>query len=92
MTIKEKIRDAVYTSNNAHVLCDRLRDICDTNNNQCPAKTLLHSIRHLSITKVNINNIKVLEDDAGTFKVISTDSNKALINEGCTIHTLTLTF
>lgn len=92
MTINEQIRDSVYTSNNAHVLCDRLRDICDTNNDQCPAKILLHNIRHASITKENLNHIKVLEDDDGTFKVISTDSNKALINEGCTIHTLTLTF
>ena len=91
MTINEQIRDVVYTSNNAHVLCDRLRDICDTNNNQCPAKTLLHGIRHLSITKVNISSIKVLEDRSGTFKVI-TDSSKALINESSTIHTLTLTF
>ena len=91
MTINEQIRDAVYTFDNAHDLCDRLRDICDTNNDQCPAKTLLHSIRHLSITNVNISTIKVLEDRSGTFKVI-TDSSKALINESCTIHNLTLTF
>lgn len=92
MTINEQIRDAVYTSNNIHVLCDRLKDICDTNNDLCPAKILLHNIRHLSITKTNINHINILEDSKGSFKIIRSDSNKELINEGYRIHTLTLTF
>tara|TARA_Y100001958_G_C21118977_1_gene463661 strand:+ start:210 stop:488 length:279 start_codon:yes stop_codon:yes gene_type:complete len=92
MTVKEQIRAALCCSNNIHALCDRLRNICDTNNDQCPAKKLLHSIRHLTITKVNILDVNILETSDGTFNLINSNTKKELNKQGIFVHTIPLNF
>ena len=92
MTIKEQISAALYSSNNTYVLCNKLIDLCDTNNDQCPAKKLLYSIRHLTITKVNILDINILETPNGTFNLINSNTKKELIKKGILVHTIPLNF
>ena len=92
MTIKEQISAALYYSNNTHTLCNKLRDICDTNNNLCPAKKLLHSIRHLTITKVNILDINILETAEGTFNLVNSNTKKELTKDGIFVHTIPINF
>ena len=89
MTIKENIKEAISSSNTSHVLCNKLFEITDINDDKCPAKNLLLNIRHYQlISKEGVNTINILYNKSGEAKVINPDLKESLINEGYDIITL----
>jgi hypothetical protein len=89
MTINKQIRDAVHTSNNTHTLCNKLFDMSDPDNDKCPAKDLLLSIRHYTlISNENVDKIDFLYNKLGDVKVINPNLKESLLNEEHTIISL----
>ena len=91
MTTKEKIKEAVSSSNTSHMLCNKLFEMSDVNDDKCPAKNLLLNIRHYQlISKKGVDTINILYNKYGEAKVINPELKESLINEGYNIITLPL--
>ena len=83
MTTKEKIKEAVSSSNTSLILCNKLSEISDVNDDKCPAKNLLLNIRHYQlVSKESVDTINILYNKSGEAKVINPDLKESLINEG----------
>ncbi len=91
MNTKERIKEAVSSSNTAHILCNKLLAMSDTTNDQCIAKNLLLNIRHYTLTyKENVDKIHIFHNKSGDTKVINPELKQSLTNEGYNIITLPL--